>query len=107
MTSALSSMDLHEQLTALLLGDAPHENVLGATVIEIPFYHHVSFSQPHYALYGQMIFMKDVFFQVVPDLGDSCIGTTLRHWLWRYEVGRTLCSTHSPWWVLRMNHWDR
>jgi hypothetical protein len=26
-------MDLREQLTTLLLGDAPHENVVGATVI--------------------------------------------------------------------------
>jgi hypothetical protein len=79
MTSALSSMDLREQLTALLLGDAPHENAIGTTAVQIPFYHRVSFSQPHYALCGHMIFRKDVFFQVVPDLGDPCIGTTLRH----------------------------
>jgi hypothetical protein len=26
-------MDLREQLAALLLGDAPHENVVGATAI--------------------------------------------------------------------------
>jgi hypothetical protein len=26
-------MDLHEQLTALLLGDAPHENVVGAMAV--------------------------------------------------------------------------
>jgi hypothetical protein len=26
-------MDLREQLTALLLGDAPHENVVGATAV--------------------------------------------------------------------------
>jgi hypothetical protein len=68
MTSALSSMDLREQLTALLLGDAPHENAVGATAVEIPFYHHVSLSQPHYALCGHMIFRKDIFVQVVPDL---------------------------------------
>jgi hypothetical protein len=83
MTSALTSMDLHEQLAALPLGDAPHENVVGATAVEIPFHHRVSFSQPHYALYGHMIFRKDVFLQVVPDLRDPCIGTTLRYWLWR------------------------
>jgi hypothetical protein len=76
-------MDLREQLTALLLGDAPHENAVGTMAIEIPFYHRVSFSQPHYALYGHMIFRKDIFLQVVPDLGDPCIGTTLRYWLWR------------------------
>jgi hypothetical protein len=26
-------MDLREQLTALLLGDAPHENAIGATAV--------------------------------------------------------------------------
>jgi hypothetical protein len=30
-----------------------------------------------------MIFRKDIFLQVVPDLGDPCIGTTLSYWLWR------------------------
>jgi hypothetical protein len=83
MTSTLSSMDLREQLTALLLGDAPHENAVGATAVEIPFYHRVSLSQPHYALCGHMIFRKDIFLQVVPDLRDPCIGTTLRYRLWR------------------------
>jgi hypothetical protein len=76
-------MDLPEQLTALLLGDASHENVVGATAVEIPFYHRVSLSQPHYALYEHMIFRKDIFLQVVLDLEDPCIGTTLRYWLWR------------------------
>jgi hypothetical protein len=79
MTSTLSSMDLREQLMALLLGDATHENVVGAMAVEIPFHRRISFSQPHYALCGHMIFRKDVFLQVVPDLGDPCIGTTLRY----------------------------
>ena len=83
MTSTLSSMDLHEYLTTLLLGDAPHENVVGATAVKIPLYHRVAFRQPHYALCGLMIFRKDIFLQVVRDLGDPCIGTTLRYWLWR------------------------
>jgi hypothetical protein len=83
MSSALTSMDLREKLRTLLLGDAPHENVVGTTAIEIPLRHRVSFSQPHYALYGHMIFKKDTFLQVVPNLGDPCIGTTLRYWLWR------------------------
>jgi hypothetical protein len=61
MTSALSAMDLREQLTAHLLGNAPQENVVGTTAVEIPFHHRVSLSQPHYALYGYMIFRKDVF----------------------------------------------
>jgi hypothetical protein len=77
MTSALTSMDLREQLTALLLGNAPHENVVGATTVEIPFHHRVSLSQPHYALCGYMIFRKDVFLQVVLNLGEPCIETTL------------------------------
>jgi hypothetical protein len=34
-------MDLREQPMTLLLGDAPHENVVGTTAIEIPFYHRV------------------------------------------------------------------
>jgi hypothetical protein len=72
-------MDLREQLTALLLGNASHENVVGAMAVEIPFYHRVAFSQPHYALCGHMVFRNDIFLQVVPDLGDPCIGTTLRY----------------------------
>jgi hypothetical protein len=83
MTSALTYMDLCEQLVALPLGNAPHENAIGATAVKIPLYHRVAFSQPHYALCGHMIFRKDIFLQVVPDLGDPCIGTTLRYWLWR------------------------
>jgi hypothetical protein len=81
MTSALSSMDLREQLTALLLGNASHVNVVGTAAIEIPFYHFVTLSQPHYAFCGRMVFRKDIFLQVVPDLGDPCIGSTLRYWL--------------------------
>ena len=76
-------MDLREQLVALLLGDAPHENAIGATAVKIPLYHRVAFSQPHYALCGHMIFRKDILFQVVSDLRDPCIGTTLSNWLWR------------------------
>jgi hypothetical protein len=33
MNFALTSMDLREQLTALLLGDALHENAVGATTV--------------------------------------------------------------------------
>jgi hypothetical protein len=51
--------------------------------VTIPFHHCVSLSQPHYALYGHMIFRKDIFLQIVPDLKDPCIGTTLSYWLWR------------------------
>jgi hypothetical protein len=79
MTSALSSMDLREQLTALLLGNASHVNVVGTAVVEIPFHHYVALSQPHYAFCGHMVFRKDILLQVVPDLGDPCIETTLRY----------------------------
>jgi hypothetical protein len=79
MTSTLSSLDLREQPTALLLGNAPHENVVGATAVEIPFYHCIAFSQPHYALCRHMVFRKDIFLQVIPDLEDPCIRTTLRY----------------------------
>jgi hypothetical protein len=30
-------------------------------------------------LCGHMVFRKDIFLQIVPDLGDPCIGTTLRY----------------------------
>ena len=43
MTSTLASMDLREQLTAFFLGNAPHEDTIGATAVEIPFYHRVAF----------------------------------------------------------------
>ena len=73
-------MDLREQLAALFLGNAPHEDTIGATAVEIPFYHRVAFSQPYYALSGYRVFRKDVVFQEGPDLGDPCIGTFLRRW---------------------------
>ena len=63
MTSTLASMDLREQLAALSLGNAPHVDTIDATAVEIPFYHRV--------------IRKDIVFQVVPDLGDPCIGTSL------------------------------
>jgi hypothetical protein len=62
MTSALTSMDLREQLTTLFLGNASHEDAIGATAVEISLHHYVSLSQSHYALNGYMIFMKDFVF---------------------------------------------
>ena len=70
MTSTLASRDLREQLAALFLGNAPHEDAIGATAVEIPLYYRVAFSQSHYALNGSIVFRKDIVFQVVPDLGD-------------------------------------
>ena len=76
MTSALASMDLREQFAALSLGNAPHEDTVGATAVEIPFYHRVTFSQSDYALSGHIVIREDVILQVVPDLGDPCIGSS-------------------------------
>ena len=83
MTSALASMDLCEQVAALFPGDATHEDAVGTTAVEIPFYHCVMFSQSHYALSGHMFFRKDIVLQVVSDLGDPCIGTLLSDRVWR------------------------
>jgi hypothetical protein len=79
MAFALSPMDLREQPTTLFLGYASHVNVVGTTAVEIPFHHRVMLSQPHYALCGRMVFRKDIFLQVVQDLKDPCIGTTLSY----------------------------
>ena len=96
MTSTLASMDLREQLAALFLGNAPQEDTIGATAVEIPFYHRVTFSQLYYALSGHIIIRKDIVFQVAPDLGDPCIGSSLSRWEWLYEVSRILDRAHNP-----------
>ena len=96
MTSTLASMDLREQLAALSVGNAPHEDTIGATAVEIPFFHRVVFSQSYYALSGHIVIKKDIVFRVVPDLEDPCIGTTLSRWKWCYEVSRVLNSAHNP-----------
>jgi hypothetical protein len=97
-------MDLREQLAALFPGNAPHEDAIGATAVEIPIYHRVSLSQPHYALSGSTVFRKDIVFQIVPDLGDPCIGTFLSNWKWRSKVSWVLRSAHYPWQTLEMEH---
>ena len=89
-------MDLREQLAALFLGNALHEDTIGAMAVEIPFYHLVAFSQSYYVLSGHIVIRKDIVFQVVPDLGDPCIGTSLSRWEWLYEVSRGLNSAHNP-----------
>jgi hypothetical protein len=95
-------MDLYEQVAALFLGDAPHEDAIGATVVKIPFYHREPLSQSHYALSGCLVFRKEVVFQVVPNLGDPCIGTSLRVWMWLLEVFGILEGAHNPWRSPRM-----
>ena len=96
MTSTLASMDLCEQLATLFLGNAPHENTIGGSAVEIPFYHRVAFIQSHYALSGHIVIREDIVFQVVPNLGDPCIGTSLSRWEWLYEVSRILDRAHNP-----------
>jgi hypothetical protein len=66
-------------------------------VVEIPFYHRVSLGQPHYALSKCFVFRKEVVFQVVLDLEDPCIGTSLRNWVRLPEVFGTLEGAHNPW----------
>ena len=89
-------MDLREQLAALFLGNAPHEDTIGATALEIPFYHRVAFSQSYYPLSGHIIIREDIVFQVAPNLGDPCIGTSLGRWERLYEVSRVLNRAHNP-----------
>jgi hypothetical protein len=95
-------MDLCEQVAALFPGDAPHEDAIGATAVEIPFYHHVLLSQPHYTLSRCLVFRKEIIFQVVPDLEDPCIGTFLRNWVRLLKVFGTLEGAHNPWRAPRM-----
>ena len=89
-------MDLREQLAALFLENASHEDAIGVTAVEIPFYHRVAFSQSYYAFSGHIVIEKDIVFQVVPDLGDPCIGTSLSRREWLCEVSRNLNSSHNP-----------
>ena len=88
-------MDLREQLAALSLGNAPHEDTIGATAVKIPFYHRIAFGQSYYALSGHIVIREDIVFQVVPDLRDPCIGSSLSRWGWLYEVSRILDRAHN------------
>jgi len=96
-------MDLREQLAALSLGNAPHEDTIGATAVEIPFYHRVAFSQSYYALNRRIVIREDIVFQVVPDLGDPCIETFLSSREWLYEISGILSSAHNPWQAPRLD----
>jgi hypothetical protein len=97
-------MDLREQVAALFLGDAPHEDAVGATSVEIPFYHRVSLSHPDNVLSRCLVFRKVIILQVVPDLRDPCIGTYLRNWVRLPEAFGTLKGAHNPWRAPRMEH---
>jgi hypothetical protein len=95
-------MDLCEQVVALFPGDASHEDAVGTTAVEILFYHCVPLSHPDYALSRCLVFRKKIIFQVVPNLGDPCIGIFLSNWARLSEVFRTLEGTHDPWRAPRM-----
>jgi hypothetical protein len=97
-------MDLCKQVAALFPGDAPHEDAVGAMAVEIPFYHCVPLSHPDYALSRCLVFRKEIAFQVVPNLGDPCIGTFLRNWAQLPKVFGTLEGPHNPWWAPWMEH---
>ena len=49
----------------------------------------------YYAISGHIVIRKDIVFQVVPDLGDPCIGSSLSRWEWLYEVSRILDRAHN------------
>ena len=98
-------MDLREQLAALFLGNAPHEDTIGAPAVEIPFYHRVAFRQSYYAHSGHIVIRNDIVFQVVPDLGDPCIGSSLSRWggSTRFPGSSTELTTqsgHKRWYAI-------
>jgi hypothetical protein len=95
-------MDLREQVAALFMGDASHEDTVGATAVEIPFYHCVPLSHPNNTLSRCLVFRKEIIFQVVPDLRDPCIGTFLRIWAWLPVDFGILKRAHNPWRAPRM-----
>ena len=83
-------------MRADLYRSGPHEDTIGATAVEIPFYHRVAFSQSYYALSGHIVIREDIVFQVIPDLGDPCTGSSLSRWEWLYEASRFLGRAHNP-----------
>jgi hypothetical protein len=77
MVTTLTTMDLCEQLTALLPGYAMHYDAVGATPVEIPYYQRVSLSHVNNPISECTIIREDVEPQVSLDLHDSCIRTDL------------------------------
>jgi hypothetical protein len=62
MVTALASIDLCEQLVAVFLGYALHQDIVDATPVEIPFYQCISLSHPNDLLSRYMLISKDVVF---------------------------------------------
>jgi hypothetical protein len=96
MVSTLASMDLCEQLTTLFPGYAPQLDVVGTTLVGIPFYQHVLFSHMNDPFSGCKFIRKDVIFQVVLDLSDPCIGTDQSIWILRTGVHGVPCDACDP-----------
>ena len=77
MTSALSLMDISEDLAAFLPSDALQVHTIGATPVEVPFDQRVSSSLSGDAFGCGIIIGKDIATQVTPDLIDPCRGGSL------------------------------
>jgi hypothetical protein len=75
-----------------------HEDVVGTTPVEIPFYKHVSFSQMDNPLNDFILLGKDIVFQVALDLCDPCIGTDLSRVTLRTEVWWRANREYGQWW---------
>jgi hypothetical protein len=96
MILTLTSMNLYEQITALLLGNALHYDTIGTMPVEIPFYQRVFFSQMSNPISGSHVIGKDVVFQVGLDLRDSCIGTSLSFWILRVGMHGASRDAYNP-----------
>jgi hypothetical protein len=96
MVPALTSMDLSEQLAALLPGNAPHYDTIGATPIQISFYQCVSLSQMGNPISGSHVIRKDVIFQVGADLCDPCIRISLSFWILRIGMHGVSRDAYDP-----------
>jgi len=70
-------MDVRDNLTTLLLGNAHEEHPTCTAPVEVPFYQHVPPGLPDEALCRNVIFRKVFAFQVAPDLRDPCSGRYL------------------------------
>jgi hypothetical protein len=95
----LASMDICEQLTALVPGNTSHYDVIGVTSIEIPLYQRVSLSQMGNPISGCTIIGKDIVFQVGLNLHDPCIKTDLTLWILRVGVHEVPRDAYNPWWA--------
>ena len=77
MTSALTLMDVNENLVALLPKNALEEHTIGTASVEVPFHQHIPSCLSGNALRRSVIIGKGVIFQVSSDLMDLCLGGCL------------------------------